>query len=167
MVCSYTRNGNIYASISEDGGITWEEFPVLNDIDGSVVEQENGIDISGSNVVWTDNQNANTAIHFGKAQVAIPVIEIDSVSGGFGVNAIIKNTGNAEATNIDWSIILDGGAFIGGETTGTITSLSPGQSANIKSDLIIGLGRTEITITVGNAKETASGTILLFFIIGL
>jgi len=96
-------------------------------------------------------------------------IQIQTITGGlFKVKTSIKNTGSLIATDIDWSITLTGGAFIGKETTGNIPSLAPGASQAISSKLIIGFGKTVVTVSAtcpesSDIKEQ-NGTILLVFI---
>jgi hypothetical protein len=99
-----------------------------------------------------------------------PIMDIRPITGGlFKITATIKNAGAVEATDVAWSITLEGGAFIGKETTGTIAIIPPGGSVDVKSGFIIGLGKTTITVTadvspgVSDIREQ-SGTILLFFI---
>jgi len=168
VTCSYIKNGDLYAAVSEDNGLTWEEFPAANDAVGSVLEESFASEISSSFLVWTDTRDSTNTIYFDKAgEVSFPVIEIDSISGGMGVSAVVKNTGDAEATNVEWSIVLDGGAFIGGETTDMITSLAPGETITIESGFILGLGATTITVTAGSSTKTATGTVFLFFILGV
>jgi hypothetical protein len=168
VTCSYIKNGNLYAAVSEDHGQTWEEFPPANDVAGSVLAEPFATDISGPFLTWIDTRDVTNTVFFDKAgEVSFPVIEVDTVKGGIGISAVVKNTGDAEATDVDWSIILDGGAFIGGETTDTIASLPPGESAEIESGFILGLGATTITVTAGSSTKTATGTVLLFFILGV
>jgi len=168
VVCAYSRNGDLYTSLSEDGGVTWEEFPAINSATGQVKSDERSYSISGTHLVWTDLRNEKNTIFYDKTgEISVPVIEIQELAGGLGVSAVISNTGTAEATNVNWNIQCDGRIFLGSETTGTITQIAPGQSVSIKSGLIIGLGKTDITITVGSSSMTASGTVLLFFILGL
>ena len=62
---------------------------------------------------------------------------------------------------------FNGGVFIGSEKTGTISNLAAGDSVTITSGFIFGLGGTDITISVGGISGSASGTVLLFFVIGL
>ncbi len=95
-----------------------------------------------------------------------PVIEIGEVTGGlFKVNAVIKNTGNGDATDVDWSIKLTGGLIIlGKETTGTIASLPAGGEETITSRLILGLGATTITVTADSAIKNQEAIVLLIFI---
>ena len=96
----------------------------------------------------------------------IPSVEI-TINGGFGVSATIKNTGATELTNIDWSITLDGAMIFFGQTkTGTITTLPAGQSVTVK-DFVIGFGETGIAVEAGSATASASGTVLLFFVVGV
>jgi hypothetical protein len=168
VVCAYSRNGDLYTSISEDGGATWEEFSAINSVMGKVKSDERSYSIGGTNLAWTDTRNEKNEIFYDKAgEISVPVIEIQEIAGGFGVSAVIANTGTADATDVNWNIQCDGAVFLGSETTGTITQIAAGQSVSIKSDLIIGLGKTDITITVGGSSTTVSGTVLLFLILGL
>jgi hypothetical protein len=91
---------------------------------------------------------------------------IQSISGGVGVSAVVKNTGNAAATNVAWTIASTGTIFVGKEKTGTAT-LAPGASVTIKSGLMLGFGSITTTVTAGTATRTASGKLLLFFMTGL
>lgn len=96
-------------------------------------------------------------------------IQIQTITGGlFKVKTSIKNVGTLTATNIDWSITLTGGAFIGKETTGNIPSLAAGASQAISSKLILGFGKTVVTVTATGAESSdtkeVNGTVLLVFI---
>ena len=95
-----------------------------------------------------------------------PVIEIGNITGGlFKVKAVIKNTGGTGATNVQWSIKLTGGLIIlGKESTGTIPTIAAGATADISSKLILGFGRTIITVTADIATESQNATVLLVFI---
>ena len=168
VIASYTRGGNLYTSISEDGGQTWMEGAPVNDDSGTVLEEDSfNSAVSGMYAVWTDEKLGYQAVFFDKAEVAVPIIEIDTISGGLGVSAVVKNTGLADASDISWSINLNGGAFVGADTTGTIDNLPAGETVTISSNFIIGIGATEITVTAGSASSRASGTVFLFFVLGL
>ena len=102
-----------------------------------------------------------------------PELEISDIAGGFGISAKINNVGDGEATDTEWSITLEGGLIIlGKETTGTTASIPAGESADIKSGLIFGIGKPTITIAAecsegASAEETASGLVILFFVLGV
>ena len=99
-------------------------------------------------------------------QREIPNVTI-TITGGIGVSAAIKNTGETTLTNLNWSITLDGALiFIGKTKSGTIPSLAPGETVTVK-DFVIGLGKTGIEVNVEAAQVTATGTILLFFVMGV
>ncbi|OYT29891.1 hypothetical protein B6U98_01120 [Thermoplasmatales archaeon ex4572_165] len=167
VICSFTRDNNIFTVVSKDNGNTWEETKI-NDVSGSAIEQMQCTDVSGSNVVWTDDRNGNYGVYISSAaEVEFPIVEIQSISGGFGLSANIINSGTADANDIDWSIAFDGGVFIGGETSGTIQTLAAGESTTVKTGLVFGVGKTDITISVGSASEQRSGNVFLFFVLGI
>jgi hypothetical protein len=91
-----------------------------------------------------------------------------TIKGGFGITATIKNNSTAAMTNISWKINLSGGFLLVGKTpkTGTITTLAAGASAKEK-DMVFGFGKTTITVTAGGQTKTATGIVLLFFVIGV
>ncbi len=99
-----------------------------------------------------------------------PVLDIQIIKGGlFKVSAKIKNIGDVDAIDVNWSIRLDGGAFIGKETQDTITNLAIDSEETITSKLILGLGATTVTATVESAEGVSDtreqgGFIFLFFI---
>jgi len=93
---------------------------------------------------------------------ALPRIEIGQINGSFGgITAEIKNLGAGEASNVSWSITLDGGlVLLGRETTGTFTKIMPGDAPTVKTSFVFGLGAVDIIITAGETEKTA--TALLF-----
>jgi hypothetical protein len=104
--------------------------------------------------------------HYCNFTVEAPAITI-TIKGGFGVSATIKNTGTTDLTDIDWTIALDGKLiFVGKAKSETIAALAPGASVTVK-DFVIGFGKTGIAVTAGAESASASGTALLFFVIGV
>jgi len=102
-----------------------------------------------------------------------PELKVDTIAGGFGVSAVVNNIGEADATNVAWTIALDGGLIIvGKETTGDIATLAAAANSPIKSGLILGFGKTTITVTATCDEDvsdtaTASGFVFLVFVLGV
>jgi hypothetical protein len=119
-------------------------------------------DVNDSESEWSDPLTVTI--------VEGPVLDVGIITGGlFRVNTVINNIGSTEATDIKWNIKLDGGTILmGEEINGIITSISPDENVPITSDLIIGFGKTMVTVTAeiteGTDARTQSGTIFLFFI---
>jgi|GEM_PF-5886261 len=168
VLCSYVSGNDVYTAISENSGASWTADAALNDEAGSVVSQPYALGGAGPYVAWTDDRNGVPTVFFDQAiEVLIPIIEIDNVAGGFGFSADILNSGNAAASNVEWSITFDGGVFFGGDAEGTITTLAPESSETVSSSFLFGFGGTEITVRAGVATESVTANVLLFFVTGL
>jgi len=165
---AYIKEGNLYTVESEDSGATWGDPAQVNDVDGTVVAEENSVVIHPAGIVWTDDRDGNNDIYFSNGGAGpAPIISVKSISGGFGISAVIQNTGTADATGVTWSITIDAPLMIlGGETTGTIDVPAGGQ-VTVKSGFVLGFGPCTITVTAGDSSKTASGTVLGPFVIGL
>ena len=104
---------------------------------------------------------------------ALPELTIKSISGGFGITAIIENIGDANATDVNWNITLEGGLIVlGNMTTGKITNIQVGNETTIKSSLIFGIGKSIITVFAECAegardKGTANGFVIACFVLGV
>ncbi|MFW6122554.1 MAG: hypothetical protein ACOC80_16865 [Petrotogales bacterium] len=100
----------------------------------------------------------------------IPSLHIENITGGlFKIKATIKNRDDLDATDVNWNIKLDGGAFIGKKTMGTLPSIKPDAEETITSNLILGLGATIVTVTAKSAEGVSDtreqrGFVFLFFI---
>ncbi len=102
-----------------------------------------------------------------------PVLEIGAITGGFGIKSSVKNTGEGAATNVVWTIALDGKlVFLGKSSTGTIATLAPAGEQAIKAGFILGFGKTNIVVSATcdegvTAEATASGFVLGPFVLGV
>jgi glucose/arabinose dehydrogenase len=75
-------------------------------------------------------------------------IEIEVITGGMGVSAIIKNIGDVEAVDINWSIDLAGGLILLGKSEqDVISSIPRNNSETVDIPLVVGFGKTMITVT--------------------
>jgi hypothetical protein len=92
-----------------------------------------------------------------------PEVVVESISSGIGVSAVIKNDGDATATNFDWSITTDGTVFVGKEKSGTAT-LEPGESTTIKTGLMLGFGAITVTVKADTATKSQDFKLLLIFV---
>ncbi|MCK5260668.1 MAG: hypothetical protein KAJ44_00630 [Thermoplasmatales archaeon] len=118
-------------------------------------------DINGARGLWSEPY----PMHIG-----MPALDIDPITGGLlNVDTIIKNTGDAEATDVQWRITLNGGLILlGGESSGEIAYIPPGGEETINSKLIFGFGKTLVSVIVempeGSDTRQQNGNIFLFFI---
>jgi glucose/arabinose dehydrogenase len=78
----------------------------------------------------------------------------------------VINIGNENATNVDWSIMVNGGqfGFINSETSNVIDTINPGESVSIETDFLFGFGDISINITIESIGRKVEGSIFLFFI---
>jgi hypothetical protein len=118
-------------------------------------------DDMGSQSFWSDPLTISI--------VQAPFVDIRNILGGFfKVNAIIRNLGALDATNVDWSISLSQGAWIGGETQGTISNIPAGDEVTVSSDFIIGYGQTIVTVEASipenSDSRTQNGALYLIYV---
>lgn len=64
VYAAYVNNGNLYAVSSSNGGATWSAPEKKNDQDGTVVAEENCIDIHSGGIVWVDNRNDALNVYY-------------------------------------------------------------------------------------------------------
>jgi hypothetical protein len=105
----------------------------------------------------------------GKAELAV-----QNVAGPIGVSADIKNIGEGPATDVEYSMTVQGGilGMIDKSASGTAAELAPNGVATVSSGLIFGLGKITIEITANAANavevtETLSGTVIGPLVIGI
>jgi len=119
-------------------------------------------DINGSESAWSEPHS----IHILKA----PFMKVRQIYGGLlSVNALLKNLGEVEATNIQWNIKVEGGTVLfGRETSGIVGSILPGDEFTIKSKTIIGFGSVSVTATAeipeNMGEKTNTGFMYIFYI---
>jgi hypothetical protein len=99
--------------------------------------------------------------------IAKPKLEIDLIKGGlFRISAVIKNIGDKDAYDVNWSIKLDGGAIIGKKTEGSGLDIPANESKIITSKSILGFGRTVVEVDVmmpESSDNIQRGGFVLFF----
>ncbi|MBE3138005.1 MAG: choice-of-anchor J domain-containing protein [Thermoplasmata archaeon] len=142
----------------DSGGWTNYTVPFTVTTDGVHVLQCYSVDFAGN---VEEAHYCNFTI-----QHPAPPITI-TIKGGLGVSATIKNTGTTALTNISWTITLDGKLIFVGKTKGdTIASLAAGEEVTVK-DFVIGFGKTGIAVEAGATTASATGTVILIFVIGV
>ena len=102
-------------------------------------------------------------------EITTPIYEFGEVTGGLmKVGTTIGNIGVDDATNIDWSINIQGGllSLIDKTTEGQIETLTIGhQESIITNSAIIGLGEINIIVLANDAANVKKGFILGPFIL--
>ena len=121
-------------------------------------------------VTVTDGFSSRSNYH----SIAIgPYLEIGEISGGlFKVTAEIKNTGTADATDVNYQLRVTGGVLnsIDAKKEGTIEIFNNGETEIITASPIVGFGPVEIKFSVwadnaGAVTKTADGFVFLFFVV--
>ena len=100
--------------------------------------------------------------------VLLPRIEIGEIMGGWGLTAVIKNVGTADAADVAWSIRIFGGVILRGRETGSSISMIPaGLSENVKTGFMFGfgVGLVGILVVAGDVQKTARALLLGPFVL--
>jgi hypothetical protein len=96
-----------------------------------------------------------------------PHIEIGAISGGLKITAEIKNTGVLNATQVNWTISLEGFVIFGQEKSGNISTIIPDDTFDISTGLVFGLGTINIIVTAADAEKTATAFLLGPFVLNI
>jgi hypothetical protein len=160
-ICTFIKNENIYYSMTDNGGATWDEPTMINDVDGQVSEEYLSSGVCELGACFGGNDDI---VYYG-AVGAKPLITIEGFSGGFGATATIKNVGTADATNVECSITVTGGflGMVNKTVPDTISSIAVNEEVTISTGIFLGLGSIEITATADSASETVEGTQILVY----
>ena len=174
--CIFTIAEDLYVVNSTDGGVTWSIPELVNDNSGTVVVEYGCADFDYTFSAWTDDRNVNDDIYFDITTTPpppppLPILNITEIKGGLGVSATIKNTGDAAATDVAWSITVTGG-FLGRidkTVEDTIASLAVDEESDpLSTGLFFGLGKIAIEVTAvcnegSSDSETETGTQIIIF----
>ncbi len=116
-------------------------------------------------VLTVTDGTGNTATDITTATILEePIIVVESITGGLGINAVINNIGTADATDVECKITLTGLVF---PKTKTITQdIAVGVPVNLKM-LAFGISPITITVTADNATKISTATIILIFVLGV
>jgi hypothetical protein len=113
-----------------------------------------------------DNSNS-TATDTAQVTIKSENQFIISITGVFGVSAIIRNTGTA-AMNVPWWISVSGGIiFTRSHFSGTINELAVNDTTTIKSSGLWGIGSITITVQVDDVTKDATAFLLGPLVLGV
>ena len=150
-------------SITDQYGL--ERFQVgvsENDTNVSSFEIITGDPYVEAPITWTEYKYKYS---LGEAELQIGQF----IGGPLGLTAEITNIGTANATNVTYSMVLEGGFILMGENlTENIGTLEPGNTSAMFNIPIIGLGKVNITAsvkadTVEKITKRGKGFILLIW----
>jgi len=157
-------------------GTTWTQEARINASDGAYFDQFAwSVGIDHNYVICgapnDPKPNVGSAYIFMKPIPKEPILNI-TIKSGFGIEVTVSNTGNANATNVNVTISLQGGLIILGKlTTDHIPSLGV-QTVSAKPKTVLGFGRTTIKATAtcdegSSAEANATGFVFLIFVLGV
>jgi PKD repeat protein len=93
-----------------------------------------------------------------------PMIIVDKITGGFGIQAVIKNVGTGPAHLVPWSIEIKNARIIllGAHVEGEIYVLGPGEFRIIDHKALFAIGKdVMITVSAGSDAKQATASWIL------
>jgi len=93
FVCTFVKDGNLFASQTEDGGATWSVPIQINDNDGKVVEEYKASDLceKAKKVLWEESDNQDIDIFISDVYFNNPPYEPSDPSPADGATFINLN----------------------------------------------------------------------------
>jgi glucose/arabinose dehydrogenase len=94
-------------------------------------------------------------------------IQIVNIEGGFfKIKIEIKNNGENNIENLNWNISVEGGriGLINKINSGVIENLSPGETTEIESKRLFGIGEITARVEINNYIKTYKGSVFLFYV---
>jgi hypothetical protein len=92
----------------------------------------------------------------------IPQVYVDSMSGGFGVKAVIKNNGTIPANDLNWHINMSGGWIPRSREVNGTVDMPANSTKEVSNKRLFGIGsNVMITVTVGSDIKYANATWVL------
>jgi len=152
--------------LNEDGDTEWsyliEEAGVQIP---TCIQQtsDSGFIISGRTEEYGVSSSDGLVVKIGP----FPHLDVE-ITGGLGVKVSITNSGLGDANDVPWKITVKGGilGMINKTKNGTI-DIPAGGPQTISTGLFFGFGKITITARVADKEIPATGTILLFFVLGV
>jgi hypothetical protein len=149
-------------------GTTWTQQQKLLPSDGYTNDQFGVVSLDGDTALigaWYDDDmgsNSGSVYVFTKSALTF------TITGGLGVKAVITNNGTSDVTGVAWQIHTDGGilGLINKTVNGTV-DIKVGESKTVSTGMLLGLGSISIHARVAGVEKTATGTVFLFFILGV
>jgi len=120
-------------------------------------------DNSKHTVYFYSVDNAGNREEVKQCEFAVKCIMVD-IKGGLGITITFENIGEKDITGLEYNLTLDYGLILipsGGTTNGTVDVVPAGEKVQEKVP-VLGLGRSDITVTAGLTEETAK--VLIFFV---
>jgi len=90
--CAYIDGGNLYLKTSDTGGASWSTAEQINDVDGTVVAEENAVDLHAAGIVWVDERGNDYDIYYASIAAGDPP----------GAPVITGTTNGAAGTSYDY-----------------------------------------------------------------
>jgi hypothetical protein len=116
LYCAYIASGNLFLVNSTDGGATWGAPFQVNHQDGTVVAEENSVDVHQGGIVWVDNRNGEKDVFYNSLAGSPPPVPKPeftiSIAGGKGITVTVTNTGKGNATNLVCTVNIASGFWM-------------------------------------------------------